>query len=258
MKQLIILLFVILNAPALFAQDAKTYIQQGNELYKLKKYKEAEAAYRKAAAAKKGQTVESNFNLGDALYKEKKLDSAGKVFETTALKTTNPLLRAEAYHNLGNSLLANKNYEQSIDAYKKALINNPNDDQTRYNLAYAQEMMYKKPPPKPPKNNNNSNSNSPNKNNNNQNKNNQDKNKSDKDKSKQDKDKSKSDQDKGNPDKNNQGGKDQQGNPPPPDKVSKEDAQRMLDALNEQEKGTQEKLKSKKVKSVGVPVIKDW
>jgi Ca-activated chloride channel family protein len=253
MKQLIIFLFVILNVPVLFAQDAKSYIQQGNELYKQKKYKEAEAAYRKAAALKKGQTVESDFNLGDALYKEKKLDSAGKAFETTASKTTNPLLRAEAYHNLGNSLLTNKKYEQSIDAYKKALINNPQDDQTRYNLAYAQEML-KRPPP-PPKNKNNSNSNSPNKNNN-QNKNNQDKNKSDKDKSKQDK--SKSDQNKGNPDKNNQGGKNQQGNAPPPDKVSKEDAQRMLDALNDQEKGTQEKLKNKKLKAVGVPVIKDW
>jgi Ca-activated chloride channel family protein len=253
MKQLITFLLVVLNVPMLFAQDAKSYIHQGNILYHQKKYKEAEEAYRKAAA-KKDQTVESNFNLGDALYKEKKFDSAGRNFAAIASSSTNPLLKAGAYHNLGNSLLTSKKYDKSIDAYKKALLNNPQDDQTRYNLAYAQEMLKKQ------NNQNKNNQNKNNQNKNNQDKNdkdkskqNQDKNKSDKDKSKQNQDKNKSDQD-----KNNQGGKDRQGQPPPPDKVSKDDAQRMLDALNDQEKGTQDKLKNKKLKSVRVPVIKDW
>lgn len=245
MKTLITFLLLILNVPVLFAQDAKSYIHQGNELYRQKKYKEAEEAYRKAAAIKgQTQTVESNFNLGDALYKEKKFDSAGRNFSAIASSSTNPLLRAGAYHNLGNSLLTSKQYDKSIEAYKKALINNPKDDQTRYNLAYAQEMLKKQ---------NNQNKNDKNKNNSNKDKSNQDKKKSDKDKGKPDKDKGKSDQDKGN-----QGGKDQHGQPPPPDNVSKDDAQRMLDALNDQEKGTQDKLKSKKLKAVGVPVIKDW
>ncbi len=235
MKQLMICLFVILNVPVLFAQDAKRYIQRGNELYRQKKYQEAEAAYRKAAA-KKDQPVESNFNLGDALYKEKKFDSAGKAFSAIAASSANPLLKAGAYHNLGNSLLTNKKYDQSIDAYKKALLNNPQDDQTRYNLAYAQEMIKKQQQ---------------------QNKNNQ--NKNNPDKSNQDKQKQNQDKQKGDPDKNNPGKKDQQKQPPPPpDKVSKEEAQRMLDALNDQEKGTQDKLKNKKIKSVKVPVIKDW
>src|SRR5476651_584068 len=127
MKQLIIILLMVLNGSVLFAQDAKSYIHQGNKLYHQKKYTEAEAAYRKAAA-KKDQKVESNFNLGDALYKEKKFDSAQKNFETIASSSTNPLVKAGAYHNLGNSLLTNKKYDESIDAYKKALLNNPQDD----------------------------------------------------------------------------------------------------------------------------------
>jgi len=245
MKQLITFLLLVLNVPVLFAQDAKSYIHQGNELYRQKKYKEAEEAYRKAAAIKgQTQTVESNFNLGDALYKEKKFDSAGRNFSAIASSSTNPLLKAGAYHNLGNSLLTSKQYDKSIEAYKKALLNNPQDDQTRYNLAYAQEMLKKQ---------NNQNKNNQDKNNQDKNKSNQDKSKSDKDKSKQEKDKNKSDQD-----KNNQDEKNQQGQPPPPDKVSKEDAQRMLDALNDQEKGTQDKLKNKKLRGVKVPVIKDW
>jgi Ca-activated chloride channel family protein len=240
MKQLIICLFVLLNVSVLFAQEAKRYIQQGNELYHQKKYKEAEAAYRKAAA-KKDQMVESNFNLGDALYKEKKFDSAGKAFSAIAASSANPLLKAGAYHNLGNSLLTDKKYDQSIDAYQKALLHNPQDDQTRYNLAYAQEMLKKQQQQNKNKNNKN------------------DPEKSNKDKSKQNQDKSKQNQDKNksSQDKNNQSGKDQQ-RQPPPDKVSKEEAQRMLDALNEQEKGTQDKLRNKKIKSIKVPVIKDW
>src|ERR1700749_1823644 len=174
MRQLIIILFILLSGSVVFAQDAKSDLHQGNKLYQQKKYTEAEAAYRKATT-KKDKKVESNFNLGDALYKEKKFDSAGRNFSAIASSSTNPLLRAGAYHNLGNALLTSKKYDQSIDAYKKALINNPQDDQTRYNLAYAQEMLKKQ---------NNQNKNDKNKNNNNQDKNKsgQDKNKSNKDK----------------------------------------------------------------------------
>ncbi len=247
-----------LNAPVLFAQDTKTLIHEGDELYRQKKYKEAEEAYRKAAA-KKDEKLESNFNLGDALYREKKLDSADRNFAAIAASSTNPLIKAEAYHNLGNSLLTAKKYDRSIDAYKKALMNNPQDDQTRYNLAYAEEMSKKNPPPPPPKNNNNSNNNNKNNNNkNNSDKNKNDKDKNNKDKNKSDKDKSNSDKSKSDQDKGNPGGNGQHGQPPPPPGVSKEDAQRMLDALNEQEKGTQQKLSAKKVKAVRVPVIKDW
>jgi Ca-activated chloride channel homolog len=237
MKQLIIVLLIMLNGSVLFAQQAKNYIHQGNKLYQEKKYKDAEAAYRKAAT-KKDQKVESNFNLGDALYRQKKLDSAGQNFSAIASSSTNPLVKAGAYHNLGNSLLTNKKYDESIDAYKKALLNNPKDDQTRYNLAYAQEMLKKQQQ----QNKNNQNKNNQDKNN--QNKNNQDKNKNKPDKNDQN--------------KNNQDKKDQQKQQQQPDKVSKDDAQRMLDALNDQEKNTQDKLKNRKLKGEKVRIIKDW
>jgi Ca-activated chloride channel family protein len=256
MKQLILSLLMILNGSLLFAQDAKSYIHEGNKLYQQKKYKEAEEAYRKAAA-KQGQKVESNFNLGDALYKEKKFDSANNAFKTIASSSGNALVKAEAYHNLGNALLTNKKYDASIDAYKKALLNNPKDDQTRYNLAYAEEMLKKQPP----KNNNNQN-----KNNNNQNKNNPDKNKNNQDKNKgggNNKNKDKGDKDKNNQDKNNSGNNDQskanpKNQPSQPNNVSKDDAQRMLDALDAQEKGTQDKLKGKRLLGVKAHTIKDW
>jgi Ca-activated chloride channel family protein len=153
---------------------------------------------------------------------------------------------------LGNSLLETKKYDESIDAYKKALLNNPKDDATRYNLAYAQEMLKKQ------KNQNKNNQNNQNQNNqNNQNKNKNDKGNPDKknqDKDKQDQNKQNQDPSKQDPNKQDQQKQQQQ----PKDGISKDDAQRMLNALNNQEQGTQDKLKNKKLKGTGTRVLKDW
>lgn len=243
---------MLLNGSMLFAQEAKTYIHEGNKLYQQKNYKAAEDAYRKAVI-KPGDTLESKFNLGDALYKEKKFDSAGNAFKNIASSSRNSLIKAEAYHNLGNALLNNKKYDASIDAYKQALLNNPKDDQTRYNLAYAQEMLRKN---KPPKNNNNSGGGGGG-GGGNQNKNNKDKNKGG------GSNKSNSDKGKGNPDKNKGGGNDQanagqKNQPSNPNSVSKDDAQRMLNALDAEEKGTRDKLKTKRLQGVKTRTIKDW
>ncbi len=247
MKQIIVVILLMLNGSVLFAQDAKSYIHQGNQLYEQKKFKEAEVNYRKAVE-KKNENLTGNFNLGDALYKQKKFEPAAKNFTDIASTATNTAVKARAYHNLGNSMLETKKFEESIDAYKKSLLNNPKDDATRYNLAYAQEMLKKQQ--------------QQNKQNQNQNKKDQDK----KDQDKKDRDKKnqdKKDQDKNNPnkdpnqDKKDQDKKDQQ-NQPQPNQISKDDAQRMLDALNNQEQGTQDKLKNKKLKGGQAHILKDW
>jgi len=234
MKKLLLILIVLLPGYTLFAQE-KGYVKNGNDLYQQKKYKEAAESYSKAVEKKNG-SVEGQFNLGDAFYKQKQFDKAGEQFNKIAESGGNKSVTARAYHNLGNTLLENKKLEESIEAYKKSLLNNPKDEETRYNLAYAQEQLKKQQ--QQDKNNKNQNK---------DNKQNQDKKdqqkKDDKD---QDKDKKNGDQQK----------KDQQ--QPQPDKLSKEDAQRMLDALNNDEKQTQDKLKNKKVKGTGGKILKDW
>ncbi len=247
MKQIVFTLILILNVAALFAQNAKSLIHSGNELYEQKKFKEAERNYRKAIE-KKNENLTGNFNLGDALYKQKKFDNAAKNFTEIAATAKKPAVKARAYHNLGNSMLETKKYQEGIDAYKKSLLNNPNDDATRYNLAYAQEML-KKQQQQNKQNNQNQNQN--------QNKKDQEK-----------KDQEKKDQNKNNQDKNNQNQNPNQQNKdqdkkdeqkqPQPNQISKDDTQRMLDALNNQEQGTQDKLKNKKLKGGQARIEKDW
>ncbi len=246
MKQFIIIILFLLYSSLSIAQQAKSYIKKGNDLYRQQKYKEAETNYRKSVEknpdSRKGQNLEGNFNLGDALYKQKKFADAGTQFNQLAGASNNKALTAAAWHNLGNSFLENKKLEESIDAYKKALINNPKDDETRYNLAYAQEKLKQQQQ-----------QNKQNKDNKNQDKKKQDKKNQD-DTNKDNKDnKSQDNKDK---DKQNQDKKDQQQQQP--DKISKEDAERMLDALNNDEKQTQDKLKNKKLKGAKLNITKDW
>ncbi|NQX52761.1 tetratricopeptide repeat protein [Pedobacter panaciterrae] len=246
MKQFIIIIFILLQGTLLFAQKEKKYIHKGNQLYQEKKYAEAEASYRESVDKSKA-SVEGNFNLGDALYKQKKFDNAAQKFTDIASSSENKAVKAKAYHNLGNSLLESKKLEESIEAYKKSLINNPKDDETRYNLAYAQEKLKQQQQQ--------------------QNKDkNKDKNKKDQDKKDQNKDQNKDNKDQQNKDQQNkdkdkqdQDKKDQKdGQQPQPDKLSKEDAERMLEALKNEEKNTQDKLKNKKAKGVKGRIVKDW
>jgi len=239
------LVLALCSASAIYAQKEKADIQKGNRLYQQQKYKEAEESYRNALA-KKDENVPGNFNLGDAMYKQKNFKDAQAQFSKIATSTNNKQVAAGAYHNLGNSLLESKKLEESIEAYKKSLLNNPKDDQTRYNLAYAQKKLQQK-----------KDQDKKNKDQNKDNKNNPDKNKDQQNKDQQKNDKDKQDQNKDNQNKDNQNKKDQQ-NGNQPDKLSKEDAQRMLDALNNQEKETQDKLKNKKLKGAKVSISKDW
>lgn len=236
MKTIIVLTFLVLQGPILFAQKEKRDIHKGNQLYQQQKYTEAEAFYKKSVEKSK-ESVEGNFNLGDALYKQKKLDNAAQKFTEIAGSATSKSVKAQAYHNLGNALLESKKLEESIEAYKKSLINNPKDDETRYNLAYAQEKLKQQQ----------------------QQQNKDNKNNKDKDKNKDNKDQ-KNDQDKNkdNQDKKDQDKKDEKDQQPQPDKLSKEDAERMLEALNNEEKNTQDKLKNKKAKGTKGKIVKDW
>ena len=232
----------------LLAQKEKRDIHKGNELYQQQKYAEAEAFYKKSVAKSK-ESVAGNFNLGDAFYKQKKMDEAAQKFTEIAGSTDNKAVKAQAYHNLGNALLESKKLEESIEAYKKSLINNPKDDETRYNLAYAQEKLKQQQQQ------------------NKDNKDNKDKDKKDKDNKDQKKDQDNDNKDKQDQDKKDQDNKDQnkdqdkkneKDQQPQPDKLSKEDAERMLEALNNEEKQTQDKLKNKKAKGVKGKIVKDW
>jgi Ca-activated chloride channel family protein len=125
------------------AQTAdRQYIREGNKQFRLGQYDKAEVSYRKAVE-KNPKNPQAAYNLGNALMAQKKDSAAVQQFEQSTRIETNPLRKAAAYHNMGVICQTHKMYDEAIEAYKNALRNNPNDDETRYNLVLCKHMKKK-------------------------------------------------------------------------------------------------------------------
>ena len=123
-------------------RKARKLLREGNELYNKKQYTDASVAYQKSL----GQNTKygkASYNLGNALYQNKNYKEAVPQYELTAQTAKDKFTKAEAYHNIGNAMMEQKQYQPAVDAYKNSLRNNPNDDETRYNLAVAQKLLDK-------------------------------------------------------------------------------------------------------------------
>ena len=125
---------------AVSAQNDRQLIREGNRLYRQKQYAQAEVLYRKAIA-KKADNPQAVYNLGVALLKQQKDSAAVQQFMDAGKIETNPLRRAQSYHNAGVICQGKKMYGEAIDVYKEALRNNPADDETRYNLELCKRQQ---------------------------------------------------------------------------------------------------------------------
>ena len=147
MKRLI-LIWLMFSGATSFAQRADQLIQQGNEYYKKQQFDKAEGEYSKAAIADPSNS-NAIFNLGNALYKQNKKDEALKQFDEVAKTAGKANQRSGSYYNKGVVLTSQKKLEESIEAYKNALRQNPDDKEARENLQKALLELKKKNPPKP-------------------------------------------------------------------------------------------------------------
>ncbi len=149
-----ILLLCIMSAAKLQAQESSAQeqemeraIQRGNELYKQQQYQQAEAAYDEVLKKDPNNST-AKYNRALALQKQGKPEDAIKVFNDVAFKTDDRQLKSKAYYNKGAILSGQKNLEESIEAYKDALRQNPDDKEARENLQKALLELKKKTPKK--------------------------------------------------------------------------------------------------------------
>lgn len=239
------------------------------EANKNKKIIESEMDYRKAISKNKNNTI-AQYNMGDLLFNQKAYKEASGFYQEASIsKGATKEEKHKAYHNLGNIAMQEKEYDKAVLAYKEALRNNPDDDETRYNLAVAKEMLKKNPPQNQDNQNKDKNQDKKDQNNqdnkdknqdNNQNKDQKD-NKSDENKENQDK---KDQNNQGNNQNNdNKEGDKQENKPQQPgessqNKISPEQAKRILEAMSNEEKKTQEKINAQRVKGRPIRSEKDW
>ena len=217
------ILFVIsiLFSMTLSAQTDRQLIREGNRLFRMKDYAKAEVQYRKALEANQ-QNPQANYNLGCALMMQQKDSAAVVQYEKAARIEPNKMRRSKAFHNIGVVCQNHKMYGDAIKAYEESLLLNPTDDETRYNLALCKKL-----------------------NKNQQNQNNQQKKQQN---NEQDKDKKDQKQDKN----------DQQKQQQQQEQMSKENAERLLDAAVQNEKATQQRIQKAMQQPKKRTLEKNW
>ena len=265
-KSMIITVVTLLAAWPAIAQQERKFIREGNELFEKQDFEKAEVEYRKAAD-KKANSFEAAFNMADALYKQKKYDEALEQFSALAKQETDKERLGEIYHNIGNTLLAMEKTDESIEAYKNSLRNRPASEQTKYNLEFARHKQQQDQQNQDQNKDQNQDQQDQNKDQQDQNKDRQDQNKDQQNKDQQDQNKDqqnkdRQDQNKDQQNKNDQNKDQQQQHPQQQQgKISKEDAERLLEALQNDEKNVQEKVQKQKAqeqKAKKMKIEKDW
>ena len=111
-RVVIVVLFLFTGA---HAQNANTTIRRGNSAYQNKKFKDAEIDY-KSALEKDAKNFAGNYNLGNAYYKQNKMEEARTQYMQSAGTTKDPIEQAKAYYNLGNTFLKDDKFQESVDA----------------------------------------------------------------------------------------------------------------------------------------------
>ena len=245
------------------AIQAALHLSQGALAIENNEFITGEVAYRKAIAIEENKATGS-YNLGNAYYKNSKNEEALSRFVDAAKVATTKPQAHQAFHNLGNALMNQKEYSGAVEAYKNALRNNPSDDQSRYNLALAKDLLEKNPPQEGEDDQD--------KDQDNQDKKDQQDKKDDQDKNQ---DQEKDPKDNQNPEdkkgdeqedkKEPQEPKDpkdeqakQQQQQPADGQLSPQQVKNLLESMNNQEKKVQDKINAKKQKGVKIKSEKDW
>ncbi|MFZ1291793.1 MAG: tetratricopeptide repeat protein [Melioribacteraceae bacterium] len=233
------ILGIILSFSTAFAQSTRGLVNEGVDAYEENKYADAETNFKKGIESDV-ESFESRFNLGDAVYKQGRFEESVEEFKNSFVLAKTDEDKAKIFHNIGNSLLKAKKLKESIGAYREALKLNPNDMETKYNLSYAIKQMQDQ------QNNQQ-----------NQNDQNQDQQNKDQQQNQDQQDQNKDQQDqKQNQDQKKDEQQNQQQKPEPKDEISKDEAQRILDALKNNEAELQKKMREQKIKKTNVE--KDW
>jgi Ca-activated chloride channel family protein len=221
----VLLTFFCLIAWFSLSQSWTDSLNQARKLYLSGDYSGALDVYKNLEKTQP-TTIDLSNEIGQAAYRSGDFDTAADKFNA-GLKNKKKLSdKAATNHNLGNTMMGKKNYQDAVNYYKEALKNNPEDEETRYNLSEAIRQLQKQ---NNPNNENNENNNSKNNDNKSDNKN---------------KDQSQNNKSKNQNNQNN-----------PADKPNNS-VERLLDQLNKKDAANNRKYDKKKGEMLSK--TKDW
>ena len=131
--------FVVLTAGLILADEVVKKNREGIEFFSEEKFEEALGAYRDAQL-EAPESPQLHFNIGDVLYKQKKYEEAQEEY-LKALSTEDALLQSQAFYNIGNCQFRLDKLVESIDSYKRSLEINPDDLDAKHNLEFVRNKL---------------------------------------------------------------------------------------------------------------------
>lgn len=124
---------------SLHAQAGRSAVEEGNRLYEEGRFEEAHERYLEALRADPESPL-IRFNAGNALYQSADFEKALEAYQQ-AIESGDPQLASAAWYNMGNALYRAQQLEPSLEAYKQALRMNPGDADAKHNLERVLEQL---------------------------------------------------------------------------------------------------------------------
>jgi len=131
--------FVLLIIGFLFVASSLNDARKANEAFKNGDYELAVQLYRQAI----DQNPDNSrlyFNLGNALAEAGNTEEAMEVYEKFKSMTEVNNQQALADYNKGKLLSEQENFDEAISDFREALRKNPDDEDARFNYELAQRM----------------------------------------------------------------------------------------------------------------------
>ena len=212
----ILLLFAVIPA---FAQVRD--LRRGNREFRKGEYGQADISYRKGLL-KDSTSVAARYNLANNLYRQGNYDEAAKQMDAVPQDSLkNDLFTANYFFNRGNIAIAQEDWQKAVESYIQCLMLTPNDIEAKENYTYARYHLQNQ---QQNQNGDGDNDQNQNQQDQNQNQNQQDQNKDQQDQNQQ-----------------------QQ---PQPVEISPQQAQQILQAIQEKERQTQDKVDKEKAAAI--------
>ncbi len=133
------IVFLVCIFSNLSAQSAHASLRDGDEYYQKEDFASAELSYRKAN--EKDPTLKSTFNLGNSLYSQERYEEAIDYYQSAVQRAQAGEESSNAYYNLGNAYFNHQDLEQAISAFKRSVLENPNNKEAQYNLIVCKEIL---------------------------------------------------------------------------------------------------------------------
>ncbi len=237
MKYYILIAFTFAVTSVAAQRDYRDYLRGGNKLYTDSLFEKSEVEYRKALE-KDANGVDALYNLGNSLLLQQKAKDAMDQYQIAEKRSDDPAKLSQIHHNMGVVNHAAKDYAAAVEAYKQSLRENPNDHETRYNLALAMHQLKQQQQQQ-------------------QQQENKEQEQQEQEQEQQQQQQQNQQQDKQKEEQQEEQQQQQQNQQEQQQEMSKENAEQMLQAAMQDEKDVQEKVK-KMMQLRGRKLEKDW